>query len=423
MEMPRTQSVSRRCLLVGAGIAIAGCGLPRRGHTQTTAADGFRLLRADAARGGGDAAPSARSALRYDGTLPGPMLRVRRGEELRVRLINGLADPTIVHWHGVRVANAMDGVPQLTQPAVAPGASFDYRFRAPDAGTFWYHAATGSEIDRGLHGALIVEETQAVAVDRDIVLLLGTPDAAGDTTGSVLVNGSVRPDLAVRSGERLRLRLINASAARDLALRLEGHAAWVMAIDGQPAEPVLAREGRVRLGPGNRIDLFVDAAHAAGTVAPLLAGVGEGQPVARLVYEPGGDASAARRAAPLPLPPNPLPSRIDLGSSLKAHVSLADARPLDPAGAPLFSVRRGRAVTLAVRNASGRPWAVHLHGHHFRLLDRLDDGWKPFWMDTLVVGAQTERIAFVADNAGKWLIGCRMLEHPDTEAGVWFAVT
>jgi FtsP/CotA-like multicopper oxidase with cupredoxin domain len=80
-------------------------------------------------------------------------------------------------------------------------------------------------------------------------------------------------------------------------------------------------------------------------------------------------------------------------------------------------------VTLAIRNTSGRPGTVHLHGHHFRLLDRLDDGWKPFWMDTLVVGAQTERIAFVADNPGKWLIGCRMLERPDTEAGLWFAVS
>jgi FtsP/CotA-like multicopper oxidase with cupredoxin domain len=232
----------------------------------------------------------------------------------------------------------------------------------------------------------------------------------------------VRPDIAVKSGERLRLRLINASAARFLALRLEGHAPWVMGIDGQPAEPVLARDGRIGLGPGNRVDLFVDTTRAGGTAAPLLAGVGDEQPAARLVYERGGGASAARRAEPPLLPPNPLPTRIDLAGSLKADVSLANAKPFDPAGAPLFSVRRGRAVTLVIRNASGRPWAVHLHGHHFRLLDRLDDGWKPFWMDTLVVGAQTERIAFVADNAGKWLIGCGMLERPETEAGFWFAV-
>ena len=66
---------------------------------------------------------------------------------------------------------------------------------------------------------------------------------------------------------------------------------------------------------------------------------------------------------------------------------------------------------------------LHLHGHHFRLLDRLDDGWKPYWLDTLVVGEAVERIAFVADNPGRWLIECRMLERPDTGGAAWFAVT
>jgi FtsP/CotA-like multicopper oxidase with cupredoxin domain len=418
MDVGRTQLLSRRRLLVGAAAAAAGIGVPARGQVPVPA-DGFRLLRAHPL-GTGREAPSARSVLRYDGALPGPTLRLRRGEELRVRLVNDLPDATSVHWHGVRLPNAMDGVPRLTQPAVAPGASFDYRFRPPDAGTFWYHAATGAQIEQGLHGALIVEEVHAVEVDRDIVLMLEAPDGARDPSASVLVNGSIRPDIAVKNGERLRLRLINASAARGFVLRLEGHVLWVMAIDGQPAEPFLARDSRVGLGPGNRVDVIVDATHAGGAVAPLLANE---QPVARLVYARDGDAAAAWRAEPLALPPNPLPTQIDLRSSLKAELNLANAGPLDAAGAPLFSVRRGRAVTLALRNGSGRPWAVHLHGHHFRLLDRLDDGWKAFWMDTLVVGAQTERIAFVADNPGKWLIGCRMLERADTEAGLWFAVS
>ncbi len=94
-----------------------------------------------------------------------------------------------------------------------------------------------------------------------------------------------------------------------------------------------------------------------------------------------------------------------------------------PPAHPLFTVRRGRAVTLALRNPAGHPHAVHLHGHHFRLLDRLDDGWKPFWLDTLVVGEQVERIAFVADNPGKWLIHSRRLEQTGTDVAVWFAVT
>jgi FtsP/CotA-like multicopper oxidase with cupredoxin domain len=131
---------------------------------------------------------------------------------------------------------------------------------------------------------------------------------------------------------------------------------------------------------------------------------------------------AAPRSEPRPLPANPLPPRIDLKSSLRVEMTLGSAKPLDAAGPPLFTVRRGRAVTLAIRNASGQPQAVHVHGHSFRLLDRLDDGWKPYWMDTLVVGEQVERIAFVADNPGKWLIECRMLERRDTDTAVWFEV-
>jgi len=362
--------------------------------------------------------------LGYDGIAPGPTLRVRRGDELRVRLVNDLAAPTSVHWHGIRLPNAMDGVPQLTQPAVAPGASFDYRFRPPDAGTFWYHAYIAGQTDGGLAGAFIAEDTQSVDVDRDIALLLTTPAAADGPP--VLVNGSVRPDIAVKTGERLRLRIVNAATARGLFVRLDGHAVRVMAIDGQPAEPFLARDSRVGLGPGNRIDLFIDTIGDAGAMAPLLAApltdAKAERPIARLVYERGGPARAGRRSEPLSLPPNPLPAHIDLRNSLKAELLLANGKALDPAGPPLFTVKRGRAVTLAIRNTGSHPHVMHLHGHSFRVLDRLDDGWKPFWMDTLVVGDQIERIAFVADNPGKWLIECAALERQDGGTAVWFAV-
>ena len=404
---PTDPRLSRRWFLAAASTACLA--LPASPRAQT---DGFRVLRAR-----GDARPPIWS---YDGAVPGPTLRLKRGEELRVRLVNELPEPTTIHWHGVRLPNSMDGVPHLTQAPVAPGASFDYRFRAPDAGTFCYYAP-GQE-DRGLYGALIVEEGQAVDVDREIVLALGVPGEPGGVGGSLLVNGSVRPNILVNAGERLRLRLINATRARGFAVRVDGHSMWVMAIDGQPAEPFLARE-RVALAPGSRVDLFIDTLREPGTSSPLLAGFREEEPIAQLVYETTGDARAARRSDPLPLPANPLPARIDLKNSLKVELALGSAKPLDPAGAPLFTVRRGRAVTLALRNPAGHPHAVHLHGHHFRLLDRLDDGWKPYWLDTLVVGEQVERIAFVADNPGKWLIHSRRLEQTGTDVAVWFAVT
>src|SRR4029077_19813575 len=219
----RAQPVSRRWF-IGAGAAIAGSGLPP-GATAQPAADGFRLLRARALPSTG----LGHTGLGYDGMAPGPTLRVRRGDELRVRLVNDLAAPTSVHWHGIRLPNAMDGRPQQAQPAVAPGASFDYRFRPPDAGTFWYHAYIAGQTDRGLAGVLIVEDAQPVDVDRDVPLMLtASPEAAGPP---VPVNAAARPDIAVKSVERLRLRIINATTSRGLFLKLAGHAVRVMAID------------------------------------------------------------------------------------------------------------------------------------------------------------------------------------------------
>ena len=177
------------------------------------------------------------------------------------------------------------------------------------------------------------------------------------------------------------------------------------------------------LGPGGRADLFIDATHDAGKVTPILASIRDEQPIARLAYAGGSAVRTAARPEPRPLPPNPLPGRIDLRGSLKVEMALAAAKPFEPAGPPLFTVKRGRAVTLAIRNSSGQPQSLHLHGHSFRLLDRLDDGWKPFWLDTLVVGEQVERIAFFADNPGKWLIHSRRLEQTGTDVAVWFAVT
>ena len=316
--------ISRRHLLAGAAM-IAGASSPLRTKAET-ASDGLRILRARPV-----AAPrqdELRSQVwSFDGTLPGPTLRVKRGEELRTRLINELTEATTIHWHGVRVPNAMDGVRGLTQPAVAPGASFDYRFRPTDAGTFWYHAQLAGQSDRGLHGALIVEDTQSVGADRDIVLVFGPPSAA--SSDSILVNGAVRPDIAVTAGERLRLRLINATSARGLALRIERHAPWLMAVDGQPAEPFLSRDGRVALAPGGRIDLFMDATGEAGTALPILAGLRDEQPVARLRYGPERP-STARRSDPVPLPPNPLPTRIDLRTALRLDWDLGNSKTLDP---------------------------------------------------------------------------------------------
>ncbi|MBN8956825.1 MAG: multicopper oxidase family protein [Rhizobiales bacterium] len=474
---PDSPWLLNRRQIIAAGLACAAFPLSRAAAAEEVAGDGFRLLQArpGTVRLRGEAPPET-AIWGYDGAVPGPTLRVKRGGELKVRLVNELPEQTTVHWHGVRLPNAMDGVPFLVQAPILPGKSFDYRFKPPDAGTFWYHAHfnQAQQMDRGLYGPLIVEETEPVAVDQDIILMFDDwrlkPDGGIDEAsfGSALeaaYNGRIgehltvnsRPslDIPVRKGERIRLRLINAANARVIGIRLDKHRARVMAIDGQPAEPFDARDGRVILAPGNRTDIFADMALDAGAEATIFLDTDDASvPIARLVYDKQASVPAKPEEPP-PLPANPLPERMDFARALRVDVPLAgggheavlgpNASP--PAGAemthkskviwtmagkwgtghdgpPLFKVKRGRTVMLAFANHSKFFHAMHVHGHHFRLLDSLDDGWKPFWLDTMLVAPeQTARIAFVADNPGKWMLHCHRLEHSESGMAAWFEVT
>jgi FtsP/CotA-like multicopper oxidase with cupredoxin domain len=420
-------AMSRRHVLTG--LAVSYLDLPAFAQPQGGSQDDFRILRAYPNT---IILPDGGSTVvwgfdgRAPGTATGPALRIKRGDELRIRLANGLPEPTALHWHGVRGPNSMDGVPDLTQPAIAPGKSFDYRFRPPDAGTFWYRPAgnAAAQIGRGLRGALIVEDSTQVAVDRDVLLVFEDWPLAAATP--LTINGAADVPLAVRTNERLRLRLINATVARAVVLRIERHAPRVMAIDGQPAEPFLARDGRVALAPGNRADVFVDMLLKRGERATiLLEEAGAPRVIARFDY--GGEpARATALAEAPPLPPNALPERLDLRSASRHDVPL-DAFVALPAPVhqrtPVFSVRRGRVVVLTLGNRTEVTQTVHLHGHHMRLLDRLDDGWKPYWLDTLTIPArQTDRVAFLADNPGKWLIEAQALNEQRPRTAAWFAV-
>ncbi len=457
-----TPLLTRRRALAGG---IAATLVPLLRTRAVGQGDGYRTLTAregQARLRGADA--EATPIWGYDGTVPGPTLRLKRGEELRVRVVNGLPQPTAVHWHGLRIDNRMDGVAGLTQEAILPGASFDYRFTVPDAGTFWYHphSHSGEQRGRGLAGLLVVDEPEPVEVDHDAALFLEDwrldPDGrmapfgnrhdaahAGRYGNHLTANGSARLDIPVRGNARLRLRLVNAASSRIMPVRVADHAATVMALDGQPAEPFALESSRIVLSPGNRADLFIDLALAPGAGAPILVDTGRTEvEVARLVY--GGDLGRTMLRPPArPLPPNPLPERMDLVRAERIEVAL-EGGAMSPmmmhgmahgkfwtlGGAasdghsttPLFRVKRGRTVVMAFPNRTRFPHGMHLHGHHFRLLDAMDDGWKAYWLDTvLVLPERTQRIAFVADNPGKWMLHCHMLEHQDTGMAAWFEVT
>jgi FtsP/CotA-like multicopper oxidase with cupredoxin domain len=414
--------LSRRGFLIGSSLVGSACAAAMRARAET-AADGFTVLRARSgeARIAGADRP-ATPILGFDGTSPGPVLRVRRGEEVKVRLVNELGEPTALHWHGVRLRNAMDGAPPLTQSSVAPGASFDYRFVVPDAGTFWYHASFVSQQQRGLYGALVVAEAEAAA-DRDNVLVFADwPPDSGAPSRRFTINGAPALDLPARRNERLRLRFINASPTQVMNARIDGHRAVVMALDGEPAEPFAARDNRIVLGPGNRADVFVDALAAPGSIAPIVFTTEGGDTtLIRIVYDGGDAARPMPPGEPMPLPANPLPVRMNFSGALRVTLPIGDA-PVPSPQSPLFTATRGRTVMMALHNRDAGEHVVHLHGHHFRLLDRLDDGWKPYWLDTIVVPRrQTTRIAFVADNPGRWLIETQALDGSPA-ATTWFAV-
>jgi FtsP/CotA-like multicopper oxidase with cupredoxin domain len=317
--------------------------------------------------------------------------------------------------------NAIDNA-----PPVKPGASFDYRFAVPDAGIFWYRTIPRTQQDSRLYGALIVAEQAPPPADQDIVLMFGPP-AGGDLSPVLTVDGSPARDIPVRANERLRLRFINASATLPLDARLENHRVVVMALDGEPAEPFASRDGRLVLGPGNRADVFVDAALAPGSLAPLIFSRDGGKPLTvRLVY---GDkpARAAPAGEPAPLPAAALPERMNFSRAVRTTLPIdagdgTPSRPPDAHPQALFSAERGRTVVMALDNRDSGMHIIHVHGHHFRLLDRLDDGWKPFWLDTIAVpGRQVTRVAFVADNPGRWLIENWPVDRP-AATGIWFDV-
>lgn len=223
------------------------------------------------------------SAWGYNDQMPGPEIRLREGDTVRITLRNGLPVPTTIHWHGVNVPPAMDGVAGLNQSPVEPGAEFTYEFVATPAGTRWYHSHTNPalQIPIGLYGSLIIEpKVPATIYDREYTLILAewddelTPDVAsgkaprgprdatlrGGELGAdlFLINGKMHsaiPPLLMATGERILLRLIHAGSIPH-PIHIHGHSFKIVATDGNPV-PVVAQltKDTVMIGPSERIDL------------------------------------------------------------------------------------------------------------------------------------------------------------------------
>lgn len=353
---------------------------------------------------------------------PGP-IRVPKGD-LAVALANELPAPIVLNWLGIDGAPAAE--PLTGQWPIPPGGRATFTLPLRQAGTTLISAQLldDSSGHPAAGRALIVEDTPAMAVDRDEVLLIEDwrlkPDGnavvpgqnADGTIAAWTVNGQTALNITAKVNERMRLRFINGCARAPVGLKIENHDVRVMAIDGLPAEPFLARDGQLVLAPGSRIDAFIDATRAPGTVSKIIMHDGTGP---RTIAQISMTNDAPVRTAPLPpapaFPSNGLPERLNLQGALRSDLSLDPnaqwiaPSKFDAATKPAYSVKRGRTVVMAISNPTATPIAFRLHGHHFRLLDRLDDGWKPFWLDTLMLDkGQTQRIAFLAEYPGRWLM-------------------
>lgn len=469
MTAPRC-TPSRRAFVTGA---LGSAALLAGGRWPALAADGAREFALETAPAEARIAPSPAPATRiwaFNGALPGPELRVRQGERLRVTITNTLDQPTTVHWHGIRLPNAMDGVPHLTQAPIAPGGKFVYEFDVPDAGTFWYHPhfRSSEQVGRGLYGPLIVEEREPPRVDRDIAWVLDdwrlTRDAqisddfgqfhdithAGRIGNTVTINGAIPETFKVRRGERIRLRLINAANARNFALDLGAHAPVIVALDGQPVTPHVPADGLVTLGPAMRADLILDMMEPAGSRTTVIDRFYQGRDYRLIdfVY----DEQPLRDEPPgwpLELPANAL-TEPDIANATRHEVTFSggmmsgmrgaqvrgewtDMRTMMRAGLawaingvaahghvmePMVTLQRGTTHILAMRNDTAFPHPIHLHGHHFRVISRNGEPVRHTpWRDTVLMAPEDRvEVAFVANNPGVWMFHCHIPEH--MEAGM-----
>jgi FtsP/CotA-like multicopper oxidase with cupredoxin domain len=410
----------------------------------------------------------------YTDRLPGNEIRIRKGRRLRAAVSNALPAETSIHWHGVAIVNNMDGVPPLTQAAIPAGGQFTYDFVVPDAGTYWYHSHVGTQLDRGLYGALIVEDPSEKAdYDDELVLVLddwidgtGTnPDQVlenlrkagmkpmepggpgvspttplggdgGDVTYPYfLVNGRVPTDPDIRDyreGQRIRLRVINAGSDTAFRVSIPDTTLNVIATDGYPVMP--AQTKSVILGMGER----VDATFTVNGSVPVVA-VPEGKEGHARLNIRVADKSvptdvndfveSVRKEVPLdtatlsPTPEVTLPAR-DPDQVIEATLSGPgpgytwpfNGRLYDPAKDGI-GVKRDQRVRMRMINDSEMFHPVHLHGHTFQVVG--GSAARARKDTVLVPPKQTVQVDFDTDNPGKWITHCHNTYHLEGGMAGW----
>ncbi|MHA7775821.1 multicopper oxidase family protein [Roseibium sp. M-1] len=447
---------SRREVLLGGAGALTAFAAGAFGARQAQAADHALTL----SRLSHGILPEAatKNMMSFLPDAAPPVLRFRQGRKTTIDVTNALDEATTVHWHGLRIANAMDGVPYLTQYPIEAGQSFRYEFTPPDAGTFWYHphCNTLEQIARGLTGVMVVEEEEDPGFDQDLPLNIRDFRLGGDgqfiafykarnlarggTLGTVsTVNWLVDPVYELPAGSLVRLRLAVTDLTRIGTYSIAGAEAQVIALDANPLPKPLPASGIV-LAPGQRADIALRVPDGENEVATLLLQKPNGDKVLAR-FQPRG-ASAGRTLKELkPLPPNPVPEA-DLGNAEVLDFVFGwspegDAPQASICGSlgytfwsinrvawggdrpgpldPLATLRHGGSYILRFRNETPNDHPIHLHGLSFRLLRSNKRTLPPLVTDTaLLLEEETMEVALVADNPGDWAFHCHVIEHQKT---------
>lgn len=490
----------RDFLLTAARAGLGAVGVAALGSTsrESVAGSAARTIHLEAREAKWELAPGKTiTAMTYNGEVPGPAVRAREGERLRVVLKNSLSEPTTIHWHGVDVPNAMDGVPDLTQAAVQPGETFAYEFEARPAGTRWYHTHFDEQrqIDLGLAAPLIIEPTatEPMAYDREVTLVLddwatGTGKAvpptdagtaggrgrAGGMMGGMMrgrgmggmmgrrgmdgmmggrgmgemmrnsdepaydvmtINGKAYPatePLRVKTRERVRLRIVNASAEHTHVLRLAGHKLRITHTDGNPLQTPVDVDA-LPIAPAERYDVVVAAEYpGAWFVYCTQPGHAEAGEQMLVVYEGHAKANPPdieRGIAGLTV----WDYALGRGRSVLPAATNKDARTFvmtlggGMMGSDVWTINgkrypdtdpircaKGDRVRVMIRNNSMEAHPMHLHGQSFRLLAANSTRYaEPLVKDVVDVEPHmgSALVELVAHNPGNWFFHCHKPMH------------
>lgn len=478
-----TSAFSRRTFLGGLGVvaataALAGCATQPFGSARIMPTDAL-VGRYEAKRAAsGKTITQALSAEKfstsiagtdvrtwaYNGALNGPTIRTGAGDLLSVDLKNSLGDATSIHWHGLALRNNADGVPGLTQTAVAAGADYNYSFITPDPGTYWYHSHVEMQRERALYGALVIEDPkEPLSYDREWVVILddwvdGMPDTpeqilaslsgmsgmdmgggmlmgsssdylggdAGDVTIPVhLLNGTSldAPErFEAKMGDRIRLRIINAAGDTAYRVGAQGQQLTITHADGFAVQQ--ADVDGVVVAMGERVDALLTVTQDQTALFALAEGKGGGAL---------GIISTGAAAATLPSLPAAIEGTVTDGGRLRAHESVLlpakqvdrvinmeltggmskydwgiNGRRYDEASPFLgaFELRLNERVRVNMKNSTMMWHPMHLHGHTFQL-DK-----QGARKDTVIVRPmQTVSFEFDAINPGQWLTHCHNSYH------------